>query len=55
MMWADITNTHAHEKEEGVKVFDGRGLLGRARRRWGIILRCNLQKYDCSVCGLNLS
>jgi len=33
-MLADITSTHAHEKEEGVKAFEGKGLLGRARRRW---------------------
>jgi hypothetical protein len=26
--------THGHEKEEGIKAFDGKGLLGRARRRW---------------------
>jgi hypothetical protein len=28
------TRKNAHEKEEGVKAFDGKGMLGRVRRRW---------------------
>jgi hypothetical protein len=32
-MLADITSTHAHEKEESIKAFEGKGLLGRARRK----------------------
>jgi hypothetical protein len=37
------TRIHAHEKEEGVKAFDGKGLLGRARCRWKDNIKMNIK------------